>query len=340
MAASPGDRPTGSGPDAPRVYAVTEPDRPRIVAVVVTFNRLELLQRLVGRLPEVDRLAEVVVVDNASTDGTGEWLRTAAAADDAGRAAPARPQPRRRRRLPRGAAAGGRARRRPGVADGRRRPARPRLPRPAAGPRGQPGLLGTGRRRRGRPRPAGLPDPAAGRHPGRPRHRLGRAGGDRRAAARRRHPVQRGAGHPRAGAADRLPPRGVLHLGRRPRVPAARRARGGPDRHRRGRPGPAPLGRRAGHADDARADDVQPQPERPQALLHGPQQHPQPARLPRLAARADVLGQDAVVLHVHPAATAPARAERAGASSPACAATSPATRGSCGERRRRSRSSS
>ena len=47
---------------------------PRIVAVVVTFNRLELLERLVRRLGEVDALAEVLVVDNASTDGTGEWL--------------------------------------------------------------------------------------------------------------------------------------------------------------------------------------------------------------------------------------------------------------------------
>jgi rhamnopyranosyl-N-acetylglucosaminyl-diphospho-decaprenol beta-1,3/1,4-galactofuranosyltransferase len=58
-----------------------EDDRPQVAAVVVTFNRLELLQRLVGRLTEVDELAEVVVVDNASTDGTGEWLRTTAAAD-------------------------------------------------------------------------------------------------------------------------------------------------------------------------------------------------------------------------------------------------------------------
>ena len=46
----------------------------RIVAVVVTFNRLALLQRLVDRLREVPELAEVIVVDNASTDGTGDWL--------------------------------------------------------------------------------------------------------------------------------------------------------------------------------------------------------------------------------------------------------------------------
>src|SRR5262249_45503275 len=65
-------------------------------------------------------------------------------------------------------------------------------------------------------------------------------------------------------------------------------------------------------ADDVREDDLQPQPERPQALLHGPQQHRQPAPLPRLAARADVLGQDAVVLHLHQAAPGPAADERPG----------------------------
>ncbi len=46
----------------------------RIVAVVVTFNRLALLQRLVARLRDVVEVAEVIVVDNASTDGTGDWL--------------------------------------------------------------------------------------------------------------------------------------------------------------------------------------------------------------------------------------------------------------------------
>ena len=45
-----------------------------MVAVVVTFNRLALLQRLIARLGEVEGLAEVLVVDNASTDGTGAWL--------------------------------------------------------------------------------------------------------------------------------------------------------------------------------------------------------------------------------------------------------------------------
>ena len=47
---------------------------PRVVAVVVTFNRLALLQRLVTRLREAPGVVEVLVVDNASTDGTGEWL--------------------------------------------------------------------------------------------------------------------------------------------------------------------------------------------------------------------------------------------------------------------------
>ncbi|MEO9325937.1 glycosyltransferase family 2 protein [Nocardioides sp. C4-1] len=46
----------------------------KVTAVVVTFNRLSLLERLLARLGEVDGLHEVLVVDNASTDGTGDWL--------------------------------------------------------------------------------------------------------------------------------------------------------------------------------------------------------------------------------------------------------------------------
>ena len=56
------------------------PDPRRVVAVVVTFNRLGLLQRLVERLREVPQVDEVLVVDNASSDGTGAWLAEAAAA--------------------------------------------------------------------------------------------------------------------------------------------------------------------------------------------------------------------------------------------------------------------
>lgn len=47
-----------------------------LVAVVVTYNRLEKLTATVARLLGTDPgdLARVVVVDNASTDGTGAWL--------------------------------------------------------------------------------------------------------------------------------------------------------------------------------------------------------------------------------------------------------------------------
>jgi rhamnopyranosyl-N-acetylglucosaminyl-diphospho-decaprenol beta-1,3/1,4-galactofuranosyltransferase len=50
------------------------PNEPRIIAVVVTFNRQDLVRRLVARLLETPGLAEVLVVDNASSDGTREWL--------------------------------------------------------------------------------------------------------------------------------------------------------------------------------------------------------------------------------------------------------------------------
>lgn len=45
-----------------------------ICAVVVTYNRRPLLERLVGRLRELEEFTEILVIDNASTDGTGEWL--------------------------------------------------------------------------------------------------------------------------------------------------------------------------------------------------------------------------------------------------------------------------
>jgi rhamnopyranosyl-N-acetylglucosaminyl-diphospho-decaprenol beta-1,3/1,4-galactofuranosyltransferase len=48
----------------------------RVIAVVVTFDRLTLLRRLVERLVTVPDLHEILVLDNASTDGTGAWLRS------------------------------------------------------------------------------------------------------------------------------------------------------------------------------------------------------------------------------------------------------------------------
>lgn len=48
----------------------------KLVAVVVTFNRLEKLKTTLARLFDApaSELAQVVVVDNLSTDGTREWL--------------------------------------------------------------------------------------------------------------------------------------------------------------------------------------------------------------------------------------------------------------------------
>ncbi len=54
---------------------------PTIIAVVVTFNRRALLERLLDVLRATPDLAEIVVVDNASTDGTTEWLADGSAGD-------------------------------------------------------------------------------------------------------------------------------------------------------------------------------------------------------------------------------------------------------------------
>ena len=67
---------------------------------------------------------------------------------------------------------------------------------------------------------------------------------------------------------------------------------------------PPPERRRPRHADDVRPHDVQPQPERPQALLHGAQQ-PASTCATTAAGRTSLMfcRQDGVVLHCSPAAT-------------------------------------
>lgn len=46
----------------------------KIIAVVVTYNRLELLKRNIGCLRQNQPLSSIVVVNNGSTDGTAGWL--------------------------------------------------------------------------------------------------------------------------------------------------------------------------------------------------------------------------------------------------------------------------
>lgn len=46
----------------------------KIIAVVVTYNRRELLKRNIGCLRQNTPLHSIVVVNNGSTDGTKEWL--------------------------------------------------------------------------------------------------------------------------------------------------------------------------------------------------------------------------------------------------------------------------
>lgn len=55
-------------------------DRLRLVVVIVTYNRLELLKQAVTRTLS-ESPAAVIVVDNNSTDGTGQWLEGFAAKD-------------------------------------------------------------------------------------------------------------------------------------------------------------------------------------------------------------------------------------------------------------------
>lgn len=48
----------------------------KIIAVVVTFNRLELLKKVIGALKIQSRpLDKILIVNNGSTDGTTEWLQ-------------------------------------------------------------------------------------------------------------------------------------------------------------------------------------------------------------------------------------------------------------------------
>ncbi len=50
---------------------------PMIACVVVTFNRRNLLERcLLAIAAQTSRLDQLIIIDNASTDGTGEWLAT------------------------------------------------------------------------------------------------------------------------------------------------------------------------------------------------------------------------------------------------------------------------
>lgn len=52
-----------------------EKDMDKVVSVVVTYNRLSLLKRVVDSLrSQTHKLAAMIVIDNGATDGTHEWL--------------------------------------------------------------------------------------------------------------------------------------------------------------------------------------------------------------------------------------------------------------------------
>lgn len=46
----------------------------KIFAIVVTYNRLELLKKSIGALHRQQHLDQIIVVNNGSNDGTKEWL--------------------------------------------------------------------------------------------------------------------------------------------------------------------------------------------------------------------------------------------------------------------------
>jgi len=51
--------------------------RYKVAAIVVTYNRLKLLQEGIAALREQTfAVDKIVIVDNGSTDGTGDWLKT------------------------------------------------------------------------------------------------------------------------------------------------------------------------------------------------------------------------------------------------------------------------
>lgn len=60
-----------------------EPRYGTVAAVVVTFNRIEKLQRTISSIRASEHRPDtIVIVDNASTDGTGEYLDSIASDDD------------------------------------------------------------------------------------------------------------------------------------------------------------------------------------------------------------------------------------------------------------------
>jgi GT2 family glycosyltransferase len=46
----------------------------KITAVVVTYNRLELLKKSIDCLRKINELDEILIINNGSTDGTEQWL--------------------------------------------------------------------------------------------------------------------------------------------------------------------------------------------------------------------------------------------------------------------------
>ncbi|HRS02335.1 MAG TPA: glycosyltransferase family 2 protein [Bacteroidota bacterium] len=52
-------------------------DKNNVIAVVVTYNRLELLQKVIDALRnQTYKIDSIVVINNSSTDGTEEWLKS------------------------------------------------------------------------------------------------------------------------------------------------------------------------------------------------------------------------------------------------------------------------